>query len=192
MKRRQKTLPVSGTGEKDTEFTFTAGEKTGVAKIKVTASGGGETAVYDLEIEVRSPNPPETRAELKVLKPGEKWETSFNPFGIEGSNSARLEVSSLPSINLEKRLDYLLNYPHGCSEQITSAAFPQLWLKDLTDNDPAVAERSSANIKEAINKLVSRQMANGGIALWPGSYQPDNWVTSYAGHFMLEAERNGI
>ncbi len=54
-----------------------------------------------------------------------------------------------------------------------------------------VAQRSSTNIKEAINKLISRQMANGGIALWPGSYQPDNWITSYAGHFMLEAERLG-
>ena len=129
---KTKNISVSGTGEKDTEFTFTAGEKTGVAKISVTATGGGERATYNMEIEVRSPNPPETRAELKVLKQGEKWETTFKPFGIEGSNSALLEVSSLPSINLEKRLEYLLDYPHGCSEQITSAAFPQLWLKDLT------------------------------------------------------------
>ena len=52
-------------------------------------------------------------------------------------------------------------------------------------------ESASANIKEAINKIISRQMANGGIALWPGSSQPDNWVTSYAGHFMTEAERMG-
>ena len=186
-----KNITASEQGEKDTEFTFTAGEKTGIGKIKVTASGGGETAVYEMEIEIRSPNPPETRAELKMLKPGEKWETSFNPFGIEGSNSAGLEVSALPSVNLEKRLDYLLNYPYGCTEQITSAAFPQLWLKDLVKNDAAVAEQSSYNIKEAINKLISRQMANGGIAIWPGSYQPDNWITSYAGHFMIEAERQG-
>jgi uncharacterized protein YfaS (alpha-2-macroglobulin family) len=186
-----KSITSSGIEEKESEFTFTAGEKTGVGKIKVTASGGGESAVYELEIEVRSPNPPEARAELKVLKQGEKWQTSFKPFGIEGSNSAVLEVSGLPSVNLEKRLDYLIEYPHGCSEQITSAAFPQLWLKDLTNNDASVAERSAKNVKAAINKLVSRQMVNGGIALWPGAYQPDNWVTSYTGHFMIEAERLG-
>jgi uncharacterized protein YfaS (alpha-2-macroglobulin family) len=34
-------------------------------------------------------------------------------------------------------------------------------------------------------------MINGGIALWPGSSQPDNWVTSYTGHFLTEAERLG-
>ena len=186
-----KNISASGIGEKETEFSFIAGEKTGTGRIKVTASGGGESAVYEFEIEIRSPNPPETRAELKLLKPGDQWKTEFKPFGIEGSNSARLEISALPSINFGKRLDYLLNYPHGCSEQIISAAFPQLWIKVLSDNDPVVVKQSAANIKDAINKLISRQMVNGGIALWPGAYQPDNWVTSYAGHFMLEAERLG-
>jgi alpha-2-macroglobulin len=186
-----RNISVSGIGEKETEFNFTVGEKTGVAKINVTATGGGETAAYSMEIEVRSPNPPETRSELKVIQKGEKWETTFKPFGIEGSNSALLEVSSLPSINLEKNMDYLLNYPHGCSEQITSAAFPQLWLKDIKGNDEAITKAASANITEAINKIISRQMVNGGIALWPGSSQPDNWITSYSGHFITEAERMG-
>ena len=188
---KTKNISVSGTGEKDSEFSFTAGEKTGVAKISVTATGGGESATYIMQIEIRSPNPPEIRAESKMIRKGEKFETNFKPFGIEGSNSAILEVSSLPSINLEKRMEYLLDYPHGCSEQITSAAFPQLWLKDLSGNDASVTKSASDNITEAINKLVSRQMISGGIALWPGSSQPDNWVTSYAGHFMTEAERKG-
>jgi len=189
---KSKIIAVTGTGEKESEFSFTAGGKTGVAKINVTANGGGESATYNMEIEVRSPNPPEVRAELKVLKQGEKFETSFKPFGIEGSNSAILEVSSVPSINLEKRMQYLLDYPYGCSEQITSEAFPQLWLKELSGNDPSVVKSSSANITKAISMLITRQMINGGIALWPGSTQPDPWVTSYAGHFLTEAEEKGI
>ncbi|MCU0457458.1 MAG: alpha-2-macroglobulin, partial [Bacteroidales bacterium] len=83
-----KSITASGMGENESEFTFTAGEKRGVGKIKVTASGGGETAVYELELDIRSPNPPESRAELRVLKQGEKYEVSFKPFGIEGSNEA--------------------------------------------------------------------------------------------------------
>lgn len=190
--QNSKTIAVSSSGEKDTEFSFTAGEKTGVAKINVSASGGGETATYSMEIEVRSPNPAETRAEMNVLKQGEKWETSFVPFGIEGSNAAVIEVSSLPSINLEKRLEYLLDYPHGCSEQITSAAFPQLYLKDLAGDNESIIQTSATNIKQAVNTLVTRQMASGGIALWPGSAQPDNWVSSYVTQFITEAERKGF
>jgi uncharacterized protein YfaS (alpha-2-macroglobulin family) len=184
-------ITSSGIGETDSEFSFTAGDKTGVANIKVTATGGGETAVFDMQLGIRDPNPPETRSELKILSAGEKWESSFEPFGIEGSNSARIEISSLPSVNLEKHLDYLLSYPHGCTEQITSTAFPQLWLPEISGNKAGPAEESAVNIKEAISKLLSRQMSNGGLALWPGSYQPDNWVTSYSGHFMLEAQRKG-
>ena len=48
----------------------------------------GETATYNMTIEVRSPNPPETRSEFKFLRKGEKWETSFRPVGIAGSNSS--------------------------------------------------------------------------------------------------------
>jgi hypothetical protein len=186
-----KNISSSGQGETDSEFSFTAGDKTGIAKIKVTATGGGETAVYDLQLDIRNPNPPETRSEIRIINAGEKWESSFEPFGIRGTSSTRLEVSSFPSVNLEKHLDYLLSYPHGCTEQIASTAFPQLWLPELTGKRSEKANESAANIKEAINKLLSRQMSNGGLALWPGSYQPDNWVTSYAGHFLLEAERKG-
>lgn len=188
---KTKVVNIEEQGEKDIEFVFTAGNKTGKGTIKVTAAGNGETAVYSFEIDVRQPNPSETRAELRVLKPGEKWEKSFSPFGMDETNSARIELSVMPSVNLEKRLSYLVEYPHGCSEQITSAAFPQLWLKDLSGNDTALIQKASANIKAAIQKIISRQMSNGGIALWPGAFQPDNWVTSYAGHFMNEAEKMG-
>jgi uncharacterized protein YfaS (alpha-2-macroglobulin family) len=186
-----KSIAITGTGERDEEFTFTVGEKTGLANIKIRASGGGENAGFDIALNVRSPNPPETRSELKILSPGGKFERSFEPFGIAGSNTARIEVSLLPSVNLENRLGYLISYPHGCTEQITSAAFPQLFLRELSsgsnDNESTITE----NIREAIEKIVSRQMNNGGITLWPGNYQADNWVTSYAGHFMTEAERKG-
>jgi uncharacterized protein YfaS (alpha-2-macroglobulin family) len=84
-----------------------------------------------------------------------------------------------------------MDYPHGCSEQITSAVFPQLWLRELSGNDPDVAKSSSVNIMAAIQMLMSRQIAGGGIALWPGTEYADNWVTSYAGHFLIEAEKTG-
>jgi uncharacterized protein YfaS (alpha-2-macroglobulin family) len=186
-----KTVSITGLEEKDVEFAFTVGNKMGKATIKVICTGGGETASFNMEIEVRTPNPAETRSEMKVLSPGEKWDKQFRPFGAEGTSSASLEASAMPSINLEKRLDYLIQYPHGCTEQITSAAFPQLWLKGLTGDNSEIALKTSANITAAIHNIVSRQMINGGIALWPGAAQPDNWVTSYAGHFMIEAEKMG-
>jgi len=187
-----KMLPVSGTGEFDTEFRFTAGDKTGQTKIRISASAGGESADYEINLNVRNPNPPETRAEFKLLKPGEKWETTFIPFGTEDSDAAIIEASLLPSVSPRNRLEYLLNFPHGCTEQIISAAFPQIWLKELSSDDDGSVDKASENIRDAISKIGSRQMNNGGLVLWPGNYQPDSWITSYAGHFMTEAERKGF
>ncbi|MDX9928981.1 MAG: MG2 domain-containing protein [Bacteroidales bacterium] len=185
-------VEVKGMGETDLGFIFTASEKQGRGEIRVVAEGDGERAEYSFEIEIRSPNPPETRTLLTVLKKGEKMEKSIVPFGIDGTNSASLEISSLPSVNLGERLDYLTGYPHGCTEQIISAAFPQLYLKQLFRDDRGLMTKTSANVLQAINILMSRQMTDGSMALWPGSsYQPDLWITSWAGHFMTEASRNG-
>jgi uncharacterized protein YfaS (alpha-2-macroglobulin family) len=186
-----KSVPVSGLAEVQTVFTFTAGNETGIAKISLFAEGSGEKAVYETELEIRSPNPPEVHSETIMLRKGQKMEKSFTPFGVKGSNSANLEISAMPTINLYDRLGYLISYPHGCTEQVISAAFPQLFLGSLETNDPARLQSASLNVKKAIDVLVSRQMENGGLALWPGSYQPDTWVTSYAGHFMAEAVNKG-
>lgn len=187
---KSKNIAVNET-EENTRFTFTAGEKTGIARIKVNAAGGGETAAFNIELDIRSPNPEETRSELRILRKGEKFETTFTPFGIEGTNSAVLNISSLPSINLEKKLSHLIRYPHGCTEQITSGAFPQVYLGNVAKLSEKELQQTQEHIRKTISIISTRQMANGGILLWPGSYQPDNWVTSYAGHFLLEAEKHG-
>ncbi|HZM12580.1 MAG TPA: hypothetical protein VFB86_00225, partial [Bacteroidales bacterium] len=144
-----------------------------------------------MEVEVRVPNPPERRSETKTLSPGEKFLKSFVPFGIEGTSSATAEIFSLPSVNLSRRLGWLTSYPHGCTEQITSAAFPQIYLPDLLGNnlpDPAIVRN---NVQEALRSIAARQIASGALTLWPGSSYPDDWVTSYAGHFAIEAQKAG-
>ena len=76
-----------------------------------------------------------------MIKPGETWEEQVLPHGIPGTNAVTLEVSSLRPLNLEKHLDYLVRYPHGCVEQTTSSVFPQLYLNALVRlDDPQKGE----------------------------------------------------
>ncbi len=113
------------------------------------------------------------------------------PFGLENTNTVAMEASSLPPLNLEKRLDYLIQYPHGCLEQTLSAALPQLYLKSLAKLDDAQKREVEENVKAAIRKMPGFQMPNGAFAYWPGDREGHAWTTAYAGYFLLEAARLG-
>ncbi|MBI1227425.1 MAG: hypothetical protein GC192_19495 [Bacteroidetes bacterium] len=173
-----------------TYFDLKVGEKTGIAKFKITAKGGGELATQEIELDVRNPNPYVTRVNDGLMRGGESWSQAYKAFGTEGSNSGVLEVSAIPPLKLGERLKYLIQYPHGCIEQTTSAAFPQLYVDKLTKLTEQQKADQTANINAAIDKLKNFQMPSGGFTYWPGN-DYDSWGTNYAGHFLLEAKAAG-
>jgi uncharacterized protein YfaS (alpha-2-macroglobulin family) len=186
---RQVEMPSSG--DVTVDFELDVKSATGVGKITVVASSGAHQASDEIEIEIRNPNPPLTEIADAFLEPGKNWEGDVMPIGIAGTNSAVLEVSSIPPINLGYRLRYLMEYPHGCVEQTTSAAFPQLYLsvvKQLTDAEEA---RTKFNVTKAIERLKQFITRDGGFAYWPGNDDSDSWGSTYAGHFLIEAGQNG-
>lgn len=186
-----KKVTFEKSGDKVVNFPVKAREKTGIARIKVEISGNGEKAYTEIELDVRPPNPEVTRSEEWVLKGGESKSHVIEQFGMEGTNSVTLEVSSLPSINLKKRLDYLIHYPHGCIEQTTSAVFPQLALNELTELKTAQKQAISRNVQAGIIRLNGFRTSSGGFGYWPGSNYVNEWGTNYAGHFLLEAQSRG-
>jgi len=166
-------------------------DRIGKGWVKITARSGDEVATQEIYIDSRSANPPATVWESKLLQPGETWTSPLQANGMVGTNKAALEVSSLPPLNLEERLDYLISYPHGCIEQITSAVFPQLRLGKLVDLTDAQKTEIDNNIVAGIKRLAGFQHASGGFAYWPGDGYVNEWASSYAGHFLLEAKRSG-
>jgi hypothetical protein len=47
------------------------------------------------------------------------------------------------------------------------------------------------NVKAGIERLKTFVNRDGGFAYWPGSQDADSWGSTYAGHFLLEAESKG-
>lgn len=179
-----------GEGETTISFPLTVPDKLGVAKITINAKSGNETASYDFEIDVRTPNPEITESQFISLQDGESKEITVDFFGMSGTNELSLEFSSIPAINMDKRLRYLIKYPHGCVEQTTSGAFPQLYLKNIVEMSDQMKLRISNNIKGGIARLQNFQNASGGFSYWPG-IDVNDWSTCYAGHFLVEAKSAG-
>ncbi|MBK8503544.1 MAG: hypothetical protein IPL46_15830 [Saprospiraceae bacterium] len=184
---------VSFEGKSDltTYFDLSVMGETGVGKVTIVATSGSHSTQHEIEVAVRNPLLPVTKIIEGRLEAGQSWETAMETFGVAGSSSAVLEVSSIPPINLDARLAYLLSYPHGCLEQLTSAAFPQLYVSELQTLSEAQSKRMQDNIKTAVQKLVQLQNRDGGFRYWPGAVQSDYWSTTYAGHFLVEAQRKG-
>ena len=173
----------------------------GKGRVKFVATSGSHRAEGEIYVDIRSSNPPTTVHQSHVLQPGETWAATLKPHGIAGTNVATLEVSGLPPMNLEARLRFLIQYPHGCLEQTTSAAFPQLYLGSLLKLEDSRKREIENNIRGAIERLRYFQRANGSFSYWAGgsggfdasaaSDQYSRWATTYAGHFLIEAERAG-
>ncbi|TZF83653.1 hypothetical protein FW774_09255 [Pedobacter sp. BS3] len=178
-------------GEQMVYYQVKVPEITGVATVRLIAQSGTEKAVYDTEIEIRNPNPYITNTTASVIQPGDTWKTSYTAIGIAGTNSGSVEVSSIPAINLKKRLGFLIQYPHGCVEQTTSSVFPQLYLDRLMELSQSQKAGTERNIKAGINKLREFQTADGGLSYWPGNSEADEWGSNYAGHFLVEAQKSG-
>ncbi len=179
------------TGEQLVYFDVLVKNATGIGKMKINASSGGEKATDEIELDVRNPNPVITSVQQIVLSPGQKWDAAVMPVGIASAGTSVMEVSSIPSMNLQKRLSYLIDYPHGCIEQTTSAVFPQLVLNQLTDLTEVQKANVDRNVKAGIAKLQNFQRPDGGFAYWPGGNEADDWGSTYAGHFIIEAQANG-
>lgn len=188
---KSKFVKFSAIGDEVVNFKLKVAKKMGIAKISIIAKSGSETAKYDFEVDVRSPNPIITEVTEMAITAGKSWSPTLNFNGIEGTNKATIELSAFPSINLNQRLKYLINYPHGCLEQITSTVFPQLSLNNLMELPTDYKISIENNIKGGIDKLRLFQTYSGGFGYWQGSTEASEWATNYAGHFMLEAEAKG-
>lgn len=194
---------VDVTGKSSQQITFTTpGEKVvlfelqvkpqiGVATVEIEAAGGGESSSQTIELDIRNPNPPVSEVVSKAIQPGATWSTPFTPIGMTGTNTGVMELSVIPPMNLEKRLNYLIHYPYGCIEQTVSAAFPQLYLSTLMELTAERKQEIEINIRETIRRLNSFQVPGGGFSMWPGSSYPNDWGTNYTGHFLVAAEQQG-
>ncbi len=186
-----RTLSFDGDGERNAEFRVRALAVPGTARIVVTAEGGGKRSEHAVDLPIR-PAGAKAAADWEAqASPGGTAELDLSFPGMPGTNKVWLELSPLEPIQLTRRVNYLIGYPHGCAEQTVSKAFPQIFLPEAANLTEWELEDVRTNVRAAIAKLSDFQAPSGGLALWPGSGREDDWVSVYAAHFLLAARAAG-
>jgi len=179
-------------GEKLVRFKVKApGNPRGIVFTASAEASGLRIARHAVEMEVRSTAIPVTRSAQSLIAAGETWRGNLAYPGRDGTNTLVASFSRLPPLNLESRLSYLIGYPHGCLEQTTSGAFPQLYLDKIMTLDETRKAAIQNNINAGIERVLGMQLMSGGFSYWPGESSVNDWTSSYAGHFLLEARKAG-
>ncbi|MDB0715434.1 MG2 domain-containing protein [Bacteroides xylanisolvens] len=187
----QQSLKFTQPGDQLVFFTLKTGSKTGKATIHLTANGSGQQTKETIEIDVRNPNPVVTLRNSQWIEAGQSKELSYNLNSSSANNQIKLEVSRIPSVDISRRFDFLYNYQHHCTEQLTSKALPLLFVAQFKTIDKTEAEKIKTNVQEAIRQIYGRQLPNGGFVYWPGNAAADEWISSYAGMFLTLAQEKG-
>jgi uncharacterized protein YfaS (alpha-2-macroglobulin family) len=190
------SLSIKANSEGSALFRVVADPRIDVAKITVEVSGLGEKFVDETDITVRPPASLQKMTGAGVINGGSTVKVDFaqSKF-IPGSQDYSLIVSNNPMVELADQVYNLVGYPHGCTEQTVSSAFPQLYVSDLVDlmkMDQNLKGNANYNVQEAIRKIKMRQLYSGSITLWDYEGSENWWASVYAAHFLIEAKKAGF
>ena len=178
-------------GENKTVFFYVSPDKQGNANFNFTASSGEINTKSFVTVPVQSRGIPVTYRSDFTIKPGKTETVVVQSPGEVSSTKVKAELSTVPMINLSSRLEYLMKYPHGCIEQITSGAFPQLYLPDFVNLTAEQLERTKQNVISVFERYPNYQTQSGAMGYWQGEQKPSHWGSTYAAHFLTEAKKKG-
>lgn len=171
-------------------FRFRAKEELGGAEVKFTATGGVETVNRSTTLSVRPATHHLTKVTSGWFRTG-SYDVKTSRVLYPQFRRVEATGSILP-LGLARGLEaYVSEYPHGCSEQITSRAMVKLLVS--TEADFGLSrEEAGKQIRSAIALLANRQQSDGGFGYWSaGSPRAFEFHSLYVLHFLTEAKAGG-
>lgn len=173
----------------------------GLARVTLEVKTAG-TPAYRIQrefaLQVQPPLPREQDARRLRIEPGKN--AKLDPQWVErffrGSATVSLSLSNKPPLNVRNLVQGLLDYPYGCLEQTTSAAYPHVFIDEegakaygLT---PRSREERARFIEGAIARIAGMQGAAGGFSLWNSSGPYEHYLTPYVTGFLMDARDAGF
>ena len=105
-----------------------------------------------------------------------------------------LELATTALVGAGSGLDYVIDYPHGCLEQITSRGLASLQAIPIRDaaGISVSDEALRGHVESALVQLDDFKHSSGGASYWKGSRYVSVMGTAYAVEFMGRAQSAGF
>ena len=189
------TLELGAGARGVAKFSLKANEVAGIAKVVITAAGGGQSVRSETDLDIRAPSTTVTKGYSVAVRHDQPAHFEIPGGFVRGTMKTRITVEGVPAAAYGAALQYLLRYPHGCAEQVASRAFPLLYLGSMAKAaapDIVPASGVDALVNAAVHRLFGMQTRTGALGYWPGAEHGYPWATVYAAHFLVEARRAGF
>ncbi len=179
---------VTANGQVSFDFPLTVDAASSAVVVTFTAQSTlteTQAALNDavrLSIPVVRYETPEVVATSGTVPPEGRLEAIRLP--AEATDNGELLVGLEPSLaaGMIDGLTYLEQFPYECNEQTVSRFLPNLFtvraLNELGIENDALAQQLNFQLGMGVQRLVSRQNADGGWGYWPGE-ESNPFVTSY-------------
>lgn len=193
---QQVELPAGGSA---TLYFEVAPTQEGECSLQWQAVGKPGTDAVQGSCKVRFPAPQLKEVHHLELQPGQAPLALNSLFAPEVAQSDRAEVQVLvsgsPLLNLRGCMDFLLEYPYGCTEQRAAALLPWLLYDELAPFCPQLATTPRQEVQQVVEReiatLFARQCPDGGLGYWVRGEQGSGWASCYAALALTVAQERG-
>ncbi len=164
----------------------------GSASFRFDVRGGGAVDAVEIKRDIKAPMALEA-----VALYGQTQKESAEKLGDLSqirSDTGELTVtlSSSALVGLDAGADQLLDYPYGCTEQLTSRLVPLVEMRSLAkDFNLKLPANIDDVVRKTVAKILTHQRADGGFGFWPDSLEANTWVTAYALWGLHQVEASG-
>ena len=175
-----------------------SGTALGLTEVKVTVESTLMKIDRSFPLQVQAPTPRQSITKRYNVPPGETLSiqeahlSGFLPSSVNGT----LIVSDKAPIDVRNVVQGLLTYPYGCAEQVTSSAYPHVFINEDEARrfglKPFTLAQRADMLQKTIFKLASMQAPNGGFSLWGNVSEYQYWLSAYIANFMLDAREQGF
>ncbi|MFO0553246.1 MAG: MG2 domain-containing protein [Polyangiaceae bacterium] len=166
--------------------------KVGIASFNFSIDSGDEHDAVELERNVQIPLVMES-----VAAYGHTAEAAGEKLGDlsairDDVGELTLTTASTALVGLDAGSDQILEYPYGCTEQLSSRLVPLVAMKELaTDFALKMPPNLDDVVEKTIANILKHQRYDGSFGLWADSPQPNPWVTTYAVWALNQASQKG-
>lgn len=170
-------------------------DKLGPVNVRYQVAGGAETAGYSEEISIRPAQPLLTTLQGGVLTVEQQRKGEVRKLDVQRDmypeqRQTELALSLTPAAYLRGIVEFLKNYPYGCTEQIASQAFPAAVLGANPELGLSAKDVQKL-LERSIHILQSRQKHDGSFGYWTAADDGMPFYSMYATHMLLEAKERG-